>query len=443
MYSCRDTLHPYHQQATRAVNTKATMEVSSMYAVDQIPNDHVGLCHYCGRELPVHPGRGRHAYCPPPRECAHEARREQVREAVRRFADRLPPDLKKARENAYKFIHRQGLSRRELLTGTAAVLLASRLETWPASRTARKEEAANALQKLRGALVAGDREFVADGALALQSLLDGDESAFASHVKTFCEQLLRDAGQTIEFSAGIGGLERAFKLMENRALTIEKSWATQGDHLNLVWALLTRGSLYRQYGRERDALQLLKGAENILTGLCQDRNRKSVNLLLHQTLSWRFRLNAFDLRELDDAQADLVRLHHLTEEIGSPITRILTARDEAAYWQLWGELARSENLLKEAGPRFRSLDIYSAIAELSLRRPAIELSLLRNKEEATEQVREYRRLWRSNPTMYQLKQLRALEAKCGLKPSSPTNYETVYLTPILAEVWMDERFTAL
>jgi len=416
-----------------------------MQAPEAFQKDDVRYCRMCGKEIPINPGRGRYAYCPPPALCAFEGRREQVREAVKRFNDGVPADVKNASRNAYRFIRRQGLDRREFLTGSAALFLGVQLETWPVTRTAQYEKAAKTLDKLRQALLAGDRDVVTHGVLTLQGLLGGDNSRFAFRVQTHCEELLRDAGEVGDWSTGGPDSEKVFKIVENRAMVIEDRWAREGNWLNLVWALLTRASLYRQRKRERVAMDLLKGAEYILKGLSSNMNHEIVNLLLHQTLSWRLRLGAFYLQEIDpdEAKQDFARLYELADASGSPITRIVTARDEGAFWAPLYEVAQSKSILEEARSRFRSLPVDSAIADLSLRRSEIELLLNLKQGEAINQVREYERTWHKNPTATQLGALRTLVAKCHLSPIGTADRPRIYSTPILAEIWMDGRLTTL
>jgi len=404
----------------------------------------VRLCAFDGREIPSHPGRGRHVYCS--EDCAREARREKGRGYVQRFNEPIPVEFRNARRNWYRFQRRAGLSRREFMTGISSLLVGSKLEGWPTTSTARREEVAKSFATLRAALLRGERDFVIAGVPALRALLGDDRSAFAFRVETLCEELLRDVGVVGDWSTRNRESDRAFARVERRALAIQKRWAAAHDRLGRARALLTLASLYRQRKeRQEDAMEVLRGVEYLLKWLAWDENPRGVNLLLHQTLSWKFRLQFLYPRELDVDKAEELfnRSRELAAASGSLIPQLITARDEAAFWQELHEPAKSEQVLQPARAQFSALGSKSVIAALSFRRAEVELSVLRSQQEAIEGIHAYRELWQKNPTAAQLKALRALESKCGLRPTALSTVPWVYSTPILAELWMDERLTAL
>ncbi|TAM80961.1 MAG: hypothetical protein EPN47_13840 [Acidobacteria bacterium] len=242
---------------------------------------------------------------------------------------------------------------------------------------------------------------------------------------------------------------------ESRAREIEEKWDTPGSRLDYVRAVLARASLYRQRkGRERAAMKLINGADYLLRGLSQDENWRIVNLLLHQTLSWKVRLRTFYLPERElDAEAieeDFKRLHELAEKSDSPIPAIVTARDEAAYWVLHDEFDKAGIILRQARSQYNALPVKSVIADLALRRSEIEFEVklikLGEKKAGGKEVRlvrEYHRIWKQNPTAAQLKALRDLEKKCQVSPARVEGLRRVYSTPMPAELWMEDRLLRL
>jgi hypothetical protein len=341
------------------------------------------------------------------------------------------------------------------MQGVSAVLVGSELETWPFTRTGHHEKAAQKLGTLRTALIRGDRDFVIAGVAALRALLGPDNSAFAFRAKTVCEEMLRDAGEIGDWSVRSPESDRAFERVARRAIAIEGRWEAAHERLNLARALLARASLYRQQkGREREALNLVTGAEHLLKWLSWDENPREVNLLLHAALSWKVRLRAFYLPawelDMDRTEQDFQRLHELAEKSHSPLPAIITARDEAAYLVLIHDLDRAAVILQRAREKLETLPVYSAIADLALRRSEIELAKklieLREKRDEGQAVRlvgEYRQVWQGNPTSAQLKALRDLEKKCGVRPTVTSGLSLVYSTPMPAELWMEDRLMAL
>ncbi len=171
----------------------------------------------CGRTLPPHPGSGRSVYFS--HECFEKHRQLKNKDYFRKYLGRHTDSERLADQNARKFDQTRGLTR-----SGSILLLGIAQEFMPTTTTAKREDVVAKLDRLRAALVSGDRKFVLIGTEALLKEMAGDKSLFGLRVTAHCEEFLRDVGI-------LGDSLRTFHTLDRLARRIEARYKLLKDPL--------------------------------------------------------------------------------------------------------------------------------------------------------------------------------------------------------------------
>jgi tetratricopeptide (TPR) repeat protein len=392
----------------------------------------------CGRTLPPHPGSGRSVYFS--HECFENDRWLKNKEYFRKYLGRHTDGERLADQNARKFDQTHGLTRSRsfLLLGVPQVFM-------PTTTTAKREDILAKLERLRAAVVSGDRHFASIGAEALLREMAGDKTLFRLRVTAHCEEFLRDVGI-------LGDSLGTFQTLDRLARRIEARYKLLRDPLNLSVALIVHANLFRTFKYYPQAEMYLKGAIYKLEGQCKGvPDQDAVKIARHQALLWLVRVIAihdWGGQSLDRAEPIWNKLERITAEDLGESAEMQTMREGIGYFYKWRTYDRAQQCLERAKILLEKVVPYSSVTDLTILRPEIELSLGQKNGRATDDdrdnVSEYAALLNQNPNSYQLRVLHELENKCHM-PLSSNAFDIAVMrsTPILTPLYLEQKLTKL